>query len=101
MWSRVVRIRRPRPTGRRLWTQAPVVAGRGHRDRFPLWTADGALWLPLAVRPLAARLSTMPAVEHAAPTAAPLLQHGVLAAEDLPLTIVPDAPKALDGWRFA
>jgi hypothetical protein len=25
----------------------------------------------------------------------------VLGGEDLPLTIIPDAPRALDGWRFA
>jgi hypothetical protein len=40
-------------------------------------------------------------VERAARAAAFLLAHGLLAPEDLPLTIVPDAPKALDGWRFA
>jgi hypothetical protein len=92
---------RPRPGGRRLWTQVPVVAGHIRGERFPLWTADGAVWLPRGAQALAARLSTMPAVEHVAPSAASLLEHGVLASEDLPLTIVPDAPKALDGWRFA
>ena len=92
---------RPRPTGRRLWTQVPVVAGRLHGQRFPLWTADGALWLPRRARALATRLCTMPAVEHATASATSLLEHGVLAGEDLPLTIVPDAPEALDGWKFA
>jgi mannose-6-phosphate isomerase-like protein (cupin superfamily) len=91
---------RPRPIRRRLWTQVPVVAGGLRGERFPLWTADGALWLPRSARALASRLSTMPAVEHAATSAETLLEHGVLAGEDLPLTIVPDAPKALDGWRF-
>jgi hypothetical protein len=43
----------------------------------------------------------MPAVARAPRAAAPLLAHGLLAREDLPLTIVPDAPRALDGWRFA
>ena len=75
--------------------------GPGDGDGFPLWTADGEHWLPAAARPLAERLSTMPAVERAPRAAAALLDHGVLAPEDLPLTIVPDAPKALDGWRFA
>jgi hypothetical protein len=77
------------------------VAGGAHGERFPLWTADGTVWLPRSAQPLASRLSTMPLVEHAGPAAAALLEHGVLAAEDLPLTIVPEAPRALDGWRFA
>jgi hypothetical protein len=64
-------------------------------------TADGALWLPRSARPLASRLSTMPVLQHAGASATALLEHGVLAGEDLPLTIVPDAPRALDGWRFA
>lgn len=92
---------RPRSVRRWLWTQAPVVAGREEGGRFPLWTADGALWLPAAARPLAARLATMPALAGASRAAAALRHHGVLAPEDLPLTIVPDAPRALDGWRFA
>lgn len=92
---------RPRAERRWLWTQVPAVAGPERRDRFPLWTADGELWMPAAARTLAARLSTMPAVERAPRAAASLLAHGLLAPEDLPLTIVPDAPKALDGWRFA
>jgi len=91
---------RPRPIRRQLWTQVPVVAGRTRGERFALWTADGAVWLPRSARPLASRLSTMPVVEHAGASAAALLEHGVLADEDLPLTIVPDAPRGLDGWRF-
>ena len=92
---------RPRATSRRLWTQVPAVAGRPRGRRFPLWTADGTLWLPRAAHDVASRLSTMPLVEHAPDSAAPLLAHGLLVDEDLPLTIVPDAPAALDGWRFA
>ena len=92
---------RPQPIARGLWTQVPVVAGDAHGERFPLWTADGTVWLPRSAQPLASRLSTMPLVEHAGSAAAALLEHGVLAAEDLPLTIVPEAPRALDGWRFA
>lgn len=92
---------RPRPIGRRLWTQVPVVAGPPLGDRFPLWSADGVVWLPRGARSLASRLSTMPAVDHAGAAADALLAHGVLGNEDLPLTIVPDAPRALDGWRFA
>jgi len=77
------------------------VAGPPSRHRFRLWTADGELWMPAAARAFATRLSTMPAVDRAPRAAAALLAHGLLAPEDLPLTIVPDAPEALDGWRFA
>jgi hypothetical protein len=91
----------------RLWTQVPVLAGplgRDHRT-FTLWTPDGALRLPAAMRPLVQRLALMPAVRHrdARPAAALrlLTQMSVLAPQDLPIRIVPEAPEALDGWRFA
>jgi hypothetical protein len=32
---------------------------------------------------------------------APLIAHGVLAPRDLPMRIIPQNPRALDGWRFA
>jgi len=31
----------------------------------------------------------------------PLLDLGILGGRDLPLRIVPENPRALDGWRFA
>jgi len=43
----------------------------------------------------------MPAVAASTAAAAPLVELGVLAPEDLPLVLAPDAPHALDGWRFA
>src|SRR5947199_21184 len=61
---------------------------------------EGAAWLPARTRPLASRLAGMPAVAVDAPAAAPLVALGVLAPEDLPLVLVPAAPRALDGWRF-
>jgi hypothetical protein len=102
-WDVVSGRAHPRPrAGRRwLWPQAPAVAGRGRRDGFPLWTAEGELWLPAAAKPLVGPLSTMSAVRGVPRAAATLLEHGLLASEDLPLTIVPDAPRGLDGWRFA
>ena len=90
----------------RLWTQLPVLAGPLGRDRrtFTLWTPDGAVRLPAAARPLAQRLALMAAVSRrdAKPAAALrlLTDLGVLAPHDLPLRILPAAPKALDGWRF-
>jgi hypothetical protein len=94
---------RPRRDRRWLWTQVPVRAGgldRGRR-RFRLLTPDAAAWVPARARGLAARLGDMPAVRAGARGAAPLVALGVLAPEDLPLVVVPDAPRALDGWRFA
>ena len=99
---------RPRPRRGRLWAQVPTVSGpldRGHR-RFPLWTPDGALWLPAAARPLGRALATMPSLTRAdtrghSEALGLLLAHGILGDEDLPLRIVPDRPQALDGWRFA
>ena len=90
----------------RLWTQVPVLAGplgRDHRT-FTLWTPDGALRLPAAMRPLVQRLALMPAVrgrDARPPATLRRLTHmGVLAPYDLPLRILPTDPGALDGWRF-
>jgi mannose-6-phosphate isomerase-like protein (cupin superfamily) len=94
---------RPRRDPRWLWTQVPVAAGDLDRvkRRFRLHTPDGVVWAPAAVRALATRLIGMPAVAVRGSVAAPLVALGVLAPEDLPLAVVPDTPRALDGWRFA
>ncbi len=94
---------RPRRDPRWLWTQVPVTAGAVDRARrrFRLHTPEGTAWLPASARPLAARLAAMPAVASGVLAAAPLVALGVLAPEDLPLVVMPDAPRALDGWRFA
>ena len=93
---------RPRRDPHWLWTQVPVTVGAlDHaRRRFRMYTPEGAAWLPARTRPLASRLAGMPAVAADAPAAAPLVALGVLAPEDLPLVLVPAAPRALDGWRF-
>jgi hypothetical protein len=93
----------PRRDRRWLWTQVPVAAGgldRGRR-RFRLVTPEGAAWLPAWARPLATRLADMPAVLSGSRAASLLQALGVLAPEDLPRAIIPAAPRALDGWRFA
>jgi hypothetical protein len=101
-------VPRPRPHHRRLWTQVPGVTGPVDRVRqeLPLWTPDGVVWLPTAAEPLARALATMPSLTRGEAREANgalglLLAHGILGDEDLPLRIVPDDPKALDGWRFA
>jgi hypothetical protein len=30
-----------------------------------------------------------------------LIAHGIVGSQDLPLVVLPEAPRALDGWRFA
>jgi len=94
---------RPRRDPRWLWTQVPVTVGTldRARRRFRLHTPEGAAWLPAHMHQLASRLAGMPAIAADAPAAAPLVALGVLAPEDLPLLLVPAAPRALDGWRFA
>jgi hypothetical protein len=105
-WARGAGTSRSVRSGR-LYTQVPAVAGPrpGRRAEFSLVLPGGAaLRLPLGARPFARRLGAMPALRRAdVPRAvlATLVAHGVLAPEDLPLAIVPEDPKALDGWRFA
>jgi hypothetical protein len=98
----------PRRAGR-LWTQIPVVAGPitpGRRD-FLLHLPGGVtVRMPARARALAARLGSMPWWSGPLPPSqragfADLIEHGVLAPRDVPLRIVPERPRALDGWRFA
>jgi hypothetical protein len=97
----------PRRRRNRLWVQVPAVAGAGVRDGpVPLWTPDGILRVPGPARALGARLALMPSLRVPDARRPPgalrrLVRLGVLAPHDLPLRIVPDAPDALDGWRFA
>jgi hypothetical protein len=83
-----------------LFTQVPaLLAGPA------IATPDGVLPLPLPSRALAAQLALMPSFptprsRRARAALAPLLEHGILAPQDLPLTILPDNPRELDGWRF-
>jgi mannose-6-phosphate isomerase-like protein (cupin superfamily) len=95
----------PRQHRGRLWTQVPVVGGpsdpRGRR--VSLLTPDGQVWLPARARRLVQRLATMPNFpRRALPVtwADTLLEHGVVASQDLPRLIVPDDPAALDGHSF-
>jgi hypothetical protein len=96
----------PRTSRSRLWTQVPALAAPGRGGPVSLVTADGVLRLPGAARSLARRLALMPSFpvpgrprERAA--LAPLLEHGIVAFQDLPVRIRPEDPRALDGWRFA
>jgi hypothetical protein len=84
----------------------PAVAGPLAGAGFDLVTPDGILRLATAGRLLSRRLALMPSFPwpHGAlarAALAPLLEHGIVAPQDLPLRIVPDDTRSLDGWRFA
>ena len=88
----------PRASRTRVFTQVPVAAaGRG------VMTPDGVVPLPAAARALARRLALMPSFPRPADARglAALAAHGIVEPYDLPLRILPDAPRALDGWKFA
>jgi len=84
----------------RVFTQVPAIVS-GAR----VVTPDGALSLAPAARALARRLALMPDLPRPAHdrqrALATLAAHGIIAAHDLPLRIIPAAPRALDGWTFA
>jgi hypothetical protein len=96
----------PPASRRRLWTQVPVLAdaARPARGGFKLWTPDGALRCPAAVRPLARHLAVMPTLRRDdivdSEALALMIDHGILAPRELPLRIVPDDVRALDGWNY-
>jgi hypothetical protein len=90
----------------RLWTQVPAIAGPRRRGVFSLTTPEGIVQLPLAARALAQRLAPMPsfdvpAARRAPAGLAPLLEHGLVGPQDLPLRILPANAERLDGWRFS
>lgn len=96
----------PRPERNRLYTQVPAVVevARPGAAEFTLRVPGGSLRLPARAAAAARRLVTMPIWEGMSPPGArplaALVEHGVLAPRDLPLRILPAAPKELDGWRF-
>jgi cupin superfamily protein len=96
----------PAASRSRLWTQVPVVAGRLTSAGVDVVTPDGSLRLPVATRPVVHRLGLMPSFPSPAGSrsraaVAPLLTHGIVAPQDLPLRILPDDTGSLDGWRFS
>jgi hypothetical protein len=98
----------PRRAGR-FWTQIPVVAGpeAPGKRHFLLHLPGGVtVQMPVRARALAARLAPMPSWDGPLRPSqqaglVDLIAHGVVAPRDVPLRIVPEHPRALDGWRFA
>jgi hypothetical protein len=83
----------------------PAVAGPLAGAGFDLVTPDGILRLGSASRALGRHLALMPSFPapsgaRARAALAPLLEHGIVAPQELPLRIVPEDTGSLDGWRF-
>ena len=94
----------PPPSQDRVFAQVPALPGSADRaGRVPLWTAAGVeLRIRTGPRRLLAALPRMPTLGRGAvgPLLEPLLDAGIVGPRDLPLRIVPDEPRALDGWQF-
>lgn len=93
----------------RAWAPVPAVLAaldRGGRTAV-LRLPDGLVRVPAAgARRLLRRLAEMPSVSWRPGSPPPaavaaLLAAGLLTDRDLPLVVMPAAPAALDGWRFA
>ena len=88
----------------RVWGQVPAIAGAVAGTTMTLILPDGERArvprVPTATRQ---SLALMAGFERTAlGRALPALEAlGIVGAQELPLIVVPDAPAALDGWRFA
>jgi hypothetical protein len=88
----------------RVWTQVPVVGSASRRDGFALVTPDRTrVPVPGSARRLVRALAMMSSFSRAAlGDALPALEaHGIVAPQDLPQVVLPDAAAALDGWRYS
>jgi hypothetical protein len=93
---------RPRASRSRFSTQVPVTV-REHGSRWTVGLPDGGRLDVPAADGLGSALTMMAQFRADALGAAlpALREHGVVAPEELPQVIVPDTPRALEGWRFA
>ena len=85
----------------RLFTQVPVSVS-GPR----VMTPDGAVTVSARARAVARRLALMPSLRRGGSRGTrealgELDAQGIVGPRDLPLSILPADPRALDGWRFA
>ena len=94
----------PAASRTRVWTQVPAIADGVAGDAVTLVLPDGArVKVPRSAQRVAPPLAMMASFSRTAlGRALPALEaHGIVGAQDLPQVIVPEAPTALDGWRFA
>ena len=88
----------------RVWGQVPAVRVGGAATTTTLTLPDGERArvprVPVRVARDLALMASFPRT--ALGRALPALEAaGVVGSQDLPLLVIPDAPDALDGWRFA
>ena len=94
----------PPSSGTRVWGQVPAIAHGGAGRTMTLMLPDGErARVPRVTKAVTQSLALMARFERAAlGRALPILEaRGIVGAQDLPLVVLPDAPAALDGWRFA
>ena len=95
---------RASPSRTRMWTQVPAVPLGHDRAGLRLALPDGVrVRVPRSARRIGRELAMMGSFPRAAlgPALPALVAHGIVGPEDLPQVIIPEAPAALDGWRFA
>jgi hypothetical protein len=94
----------PPSSGTRVWGQVPAIAHGVVASTVTLMLPDGdRAHVPRLTRAVADNLALMASFPRATlGRALPGLEaRGIVGSQDLPLVVVPDAPAALDGWRFA
>ncbi|MBM3222147.1 MAG: hypothetical protein FJZ38_26410 [Candidatus Rokubacteria bacterium] len=95
------RVPDPPPSSRtRVWTQIPVAAVGAGDLALP---DGGRVTMPHSVRRFTSTLALMGSfTREVLGDALPALDaYGIVAPQDLPQVVIPEAPAALDGWRFA
>jgi hypothetical protein len=87
-----------------MWTQVPAVPIRNDPAGLTLALPDEVrVRVPRSARRISRDLAMMASFPRTALGAAlpALVAHGIVGPEDLPQVVIPEAPAALDGWRFA
>ena len=74
-----------------MWGQVPAIAGAVAGTTMTLILPDGER----------ARVPRVPTATRQSLALMAGFERTAVGAQELPLIVVPDAPAALDGWRFA
>jgi hypothetical protein len=94
----------PASSRTRVWGQVPAIAAGVTAKAMTLILPDGErARVPRVTRAATHHLALMASFPRGSlGRALPALEaRGIVGSQELPLVVVPDAPAALDGWRFA